>query len=196
VREAGEAGEDSARGGAALLLSRGLGGGPHGHRPGERTPDAGGSLRPRGRQRPQVGGVQARSAGRGGVHRRLAQAARLRGGFAHSLPRERRREPCADGLEHAAPGGAADPAPCSARRHGHGRDHRPGLGCRGDLPARGRGRPGGLPPHHRARGRGTRRSTSRSSRSRPATPSSVPRRSRATSPTSRRSSSRTWTRRA
>ena len=43
------------------------------------------------------------------VHRRLAQAAGLGGGGADPVPRERRRQPGADGLEHAAPGGAAAP---------------------------------------------------------------------------------------
>ena len=36
------------------------------------------------------------------------------------VPRERRREPRADGLEHAAPGGAAAPHRGAARRHRHG----------------------------------------------------------------------------
>ena len=43
----------------------------------------------------------------GRVHRRLAQAARVRRRGARAVPRERRRQPRADGLEHAAPGRAA-----------------------------------------------------------------------------------------
>ena len=41
------------------------------------------------------------------LRRRLAEAARLRRGVADPVPRERRRQPRADGLEHAAPGRAA-----------------------------------------------------------------------------------------
>ena len=39
---------------------------------------------------------------------------------AHPVPRERRREPRADGLEHATPGRAADPDRRPARGHRHG----------------------------------------------------------------------------
>ena len=56
------------------------------------------------------------------LHRRLAEAARLGRGGAHSVPRERRRQPRPHGLEHAAPGGAADPRRGAARRHRHGGD--------------------------------------------------------------------------
>jgi hypothetical protein len=54
--------------------------------------------------------------------RRLAEAARLGRRGADPVPRERRRQPRADGLEHAAPGGAADPRRGAAGRHRHGRD--------------------------------------------------------------------------
>ena len=54
------------------------------------------------------------------LHGRLAEADRLGGGLADSVPRARRRQPRAHGLEHAAPGGAdaalADPA--GGHRHG------------------------------------------------------------------------------
>ena len=76
------------------------------------------------------------------VHRRLAEAARLGRGLAHPVPRERRREPRADGIEHAAPGGAAAARAGAVCRHRHGVHHRPRLG-RGD-----RGAPVG---HHRLR---------------------------------------------
>ena len=49
---------------------------------------------------------QARGRDRG---RRKPEAAGLGGRGADPVPRERRREPGADGLQHAAPGGAADP---------------------------------------------------------------------------------------
>ena len=64
------------------------------------------------------------------VHRRVAQAARLGRGVAHPVPRERRREPRADGIEHAAPGGAAAARPGAVRRHRHGVHHRARLGRR------------------------------------------------------------------
>ena len=50
--------------------------------------------------------VQAKRRRRG-PDGRVAEPARLGGGLAHPVPRERRREPRAHGLEHAAPGGAA-----------------------------------------------------------------------------------------
>ena len=57
------------------------------------------------------------------VHGRGAVADRLGGGVADSVPRARRRQPRADGLQHAAPGGAL-PAPGEAAgRHRH-RAHR------------------------------------------------------------------------
>ena len=54
------------------------------------------------------------------VHGRLAQAGRLRGDGAHPVPRARRRQPRAHGLEHAAPGRAAPRAGVADRRHRHG----------------------------------------------------------------------------
>ena len=65
---------------------------------------------------------RADGAGRQGrLHGRVAEAARLGGGGAHSVPGERRRQPRADGLEHAAPGGAARSRRGAVRRHRHGR---------------------------------------------------------------------------
>ena len=54
------------------------------------------------------------------LHGRLAETARLGRRRADSVPRERRRQPRTDGLEHAAPGGAARQGRCAARRHRHG----------------------------------------------------------------------------
>ena len=56
------------------------------------------------------------------LHGRFAQAARFRRRGADPVPRERRRQPRADGLEHAAPGGAAGALRRAAGRHGHGGD--------------------------------------------------------------------------
>ena len=59
-------------------------------------------------------------ARQGRLHRRVAQAAGLGGRRAHSVPGERRRQPRADGLQHAAPGGAAHQGRGAAGRHRHG----------------------------------------------------------------------------
>ena len=58
------------------------------------------------------------------LHRRVAEAGRLRRRGAHPVPRERRRQPRSDGLEHAAPGGSADPDRSPARRHRSGTGRR------------------------------------------------------------------------
>ena len=60
----------------------------------------------------------------GRLHGRVAEAAGVGGGGAHSVPGERRRQPRADGLQHAAPGGAAGARRGAVRRHRHG-----GRGC-------------------------------------------------------------------
>ena len=52
--------------------------------------------------------------------RRVAEAAGVGGRGADPVPGERRRQPRADGLQHAAPGGAADPGRRAAGRHRHG----------------------------------------------------------------------------
>ena len=81
----------------------------------------------------------------------LAQAARLGRDGADPVPRARRREPRADGFQHAAPGRAAAQGRGAARRH-RPRSHRgPGLRRRRPRQARGHGRPGRLGAHHRAR---------------------------------------------
>ena len=68
------------------------------------------------------------------LRRRLAQAARLRRRLAHPLPRARRREPRPDGLEHAAPGGAAPPLGGPPGRDRHGARHGQGLRRRRGVP--------------------------------------------------------------
>ena len=64
--------------------------------------------------------VHAGAARPGRVHGRVAEPAGQRRRVADSVPRERRREPRAHGLEHAAPGGAAAAHRRAARRHRHG----------------------------------------------------------------------------
>ena len=85
--------------------------------------DATGQLHGGARHRAVQRRLHHRGARQGRVHRRLAQAARLGRRVAHPVPRARRREPRADGLEHAAPGRAAAPRRGAARRHRH-RGHR------------------------------------------------------------------------
>ena len=74
------------------------------------------------------------------VHGRGAVADRVGGGFADPVPRARRRQPRADGLQHAAPGGSLPARREAAGRHRH-RAHRGGrLGHRGAGAPRRRGR--------------------------------------------------------
>ena len=61
------------------------------------------------------------------IHGRVAQPAGERGRVADSLPGARRRQPRPDGLQHAAPGGAAADQQLPPRRHRHGRRGGPGL---------------------------------------------------------------------
>ena len=125
----GEA-EEAGRVGAVLLLPLGVGGGPVRHRAGQRRARRERPPRPGARERAQGRRLHPRAARQRAVHRRVAQAARLGRGVAHPVPRARRREPRADGIEHAAPGGAAAPRPGAVRRHRHGVHHRPRLGRR------------------------------------------------------------------
>ena len=97
--------------------------------------------------------VHAVDAGPDPVHGRVAEADRVGGGLADSVPRARRREPRADGLEHAAPGGADAACRDAAGRYRHGTSGRDRLGRhRGRAPRR-RGRLGRRFAHRRARQR-------------------------------------------
>jgi DNA-directed RNA polymerase subunit beta len=75
--------------------------------------------------RPHVSGARhngdfvSMAARRSHADGRVAEPAGVGGRLADPVPRARRREPRADGLEHAAPGGAAAPHRGAARRHGH-----------------------------------------------------------------------------
>ena len=107
--------------------------------------------------------VPARRARR--LHGRFAQAARLGRRGADPVPRERRRQPRADGLEHAASGGAAGAFRRAAGRHGHG-SHRRARFRRGDCGApRRRDRSGRRDPYRYPRDRRDRRRPSRRSTS-------------------------------
>ena len=126
---------------------------PH-HRAGERQPRRGRPLRERPRLHPQGRRLHAEPAGERRPDRRLAEAARLRRRLADPVPRERRREPRADGLEHAAPGGAAPARRGAVRRHRHRGDRRARLGRRDHRAPGRRHRPGRRHAHRRPRHRG------------------------------------------
>ena len=119
-RDAVHAGEGR-RGAEGPALPLGDGGGEARRRPGRR---ADGRRRPLHRG-PGVGAPAGRfppgQADRRHRDRRLAEAAGFGGGGADPVPGERRRQPRADGIEHAAPGGAADPRRRAAGGHRHGR---------------------------------------------------------------------------
>ena len=88
---------------------------------------------------------------RGRLHGRRARADRLGRHGADPVPRAQRREPRADGLEHAAPGRAADDHPGAVRRH---RARAPRRGRHRRRRDRPRGRHGRLRrrrPHRRRR---------------------------------------------
>ena len=92
----------------------------------------------------------------GRLHRRVAEAARVGCRGADPVPRERRRQPRADGLEHAAAGRAADQGRGAAGRNRHGGGGRARFRRRDRRPPHRRGRSGGLDPYRRARHRGGR----------------------------------------
>ncbi|CAA9526881.1 MAG: DNA-directed RNA polymerase beta subunit, partial [uncultured Thermomicrobiales bacterium] len=115
-------------------------------RPGEHAARRQGALHPRPGDRPRrrwpplPGGA----GGAGPLYGRVAEAGRLRRHRPDPVPGARRRQPRLDGRQHAAPGGAAGPAPGAGHRH------------RGRVPGGAGLRPGaGLPPR-RDRDRGLR----------------------------------------
>jgi DNA-directed RNA polymerase subunit beta len=122
-----------------LLLPVGVGRRPVRHRAGQRRADENRLVSERVNAR-QAGDFILAPREPGPVHRRLAEAAGVGRRLAHPVPRERRRQPRADGIEHAAPGGAAAAGAGAVRRHRHGVHHRARLG-----------RGGGGAPHRRRR---------------------------------------------
>ena len=151
--------EEGRRVRALLLLPVGVGRGPVHHRAGERAARRERPLQAGPRQRAPRRRLHPGAARRGAVHRRLAEAARLGRRLARAVPRERRREPRADGIEHAAPGGAAAAGAQPVRRHRHGVHHRARLGRGGRDAAHRHRRLRRQPAHRRARrraGRGRR----------------------------------------
>ena len=113
--------EEAGRHRALLLLPLRLGRGQVHDRPGQR--EAGRRRRHAGRPhlRPQDRQLHPGQARGDRLRRRQPQAARVGGGLADPVPRERRREPRPHGLQHAAPGGA--PAPLRGPLVGTGMEH-------------------------------------------------------------------------
>ncbi|MGY3111622.1 DNA-directed RNA polymerase beta subunit [Bradyrhizobium sp. LM6.9] len=90
-------------------------------RAGQRAARSEGPLHRRSRGLPSRRRSLAGDPGQGRLYGRVAEAARFGRSRADPVPRERRRQPRADGLEHAAPGGAAGSRRGAVRRHRHGR---------------------------------------------------------------------------
>ena len=80
--------------------------------------------------------IHAHAARSHQLHGRVAEADRVGRGLADPVPRARRREPRADGLEHAAPGGADAACRYAAGGHGHGASGGHRLGRHGRREAR------------------------------------------------------------
>ena len=152
--ELGVQGTEEAGGGirAALLLSLGVGRRPVHHRAGQRRARCERPVRRRAHQLPPGRQLHPGAARQRAVHRRVAEAARVGRRVAHPVPRERRREPRADGIEHAAPGGAAAAGARALRGHRHGAHHRARFGRGGGGAAGGHHRLRRLPAHRRPRG--------------------------------------------
>ena len=94
-----------------VVLPLGARGGGATHRAGERARRRAEAHSRRAGLGPHRRRVHDGAAGRGRVHGRVAEPARVGGGVADPVPRERRREPRAHGLEHAAPGACRCCAP-------------------------------------------------------------------------------------
>ena len=103
-----------------------------------------------------AGEVRHAHAGQGRLHGRVAEAARFGRRGADPVPRERRRQPRADGLEHAASGRAAGARRSAVRRHRHGRRGRPRLGRCDRRPPYRRDRPDRRHPYRDPRHRRSR----------------------------------------
>ena len=134
-------------------VSLGDGGGPLHGRAGQRADRRARPLHRRPDRVPSCRRRAAAAAGQGRLHGRVAEAARFGGGGAHPVPGERRRQPRADGLEHAAPGGAAGSRRGAVRRHRHGRRGRARLRRRDRGAPHRRDRSGGRHPYRGARDR-------------------------------------------
>ena len=102
-------------------ISLGDGGEPLRRRPGECLARRPRPLHRRPNRVPPGWRRTSGSARQGRLHGRVAEAVGLGRCRAHPVPGERRRQPRAHGLQHAAPGGAADPRRVALCWHRHGR---------------------------------------------------------------------------
>ena len=148
----GREGQGDRRGG----LSLGHGGDALPRRPGQRRDRRQGQADRRSHHLPLLRRRAARVARQGRLHRRVAQAARVGGRGADPVPRERRRQPRADGLQHAAPGRAAHQGRGAAGRHRHGGGGGARLRRRHRRAPHRRRRSGGRHPYRHPRDRGDR----------------------------------------
>ena len=154
-RAAGQGRQAGGRRRAARLLPVGVGRGEVHHRAGQRPDRRERHLRQRPHHLARRRRLHHRRARPHRLHGHQPQAAGVGGRGAHPVPRERRRQPRADGLEHAAPGGAAAAQRLADRRHRPRGDRGPGLGRGRALQAGRRRRLGRRRAHHRPRrGRG------------------------------------------
>ncbi len=133
------------------LLPFRVGGGPAHHRAGQhRVQRQGRDHRGPGECAP-AGQLRAGEPGRGGLHRRQPEAAGLGGRVAGAVPGARRRQPRADGRQHAAPERAAARRRSAAGGHGHGRRDGARFRRRDSGQAQRHCGLGGLRAHYRAR---------------------------------------------
>ncbi len=136
-----------------LVLSLGVGRRPPHHRAGQRGTGRQGPHRRRPGQCPQGRQLRAGQPRRSRLHRRQPEAAGFGGGLAGAVPGARRRQPRADGREHAAPVGASAARRSSDRRHRNGRCHRSRFRRCDSGQAQRHHRLGRLRTHYRARRR-------------------------------------------
>ena len=143
--------QEGRRGLAVRVLPLRVGGRELRHRAGQRRDGRQRAHQGRPGHRPVQRRVHHGRPRQGRLQGHLAQAAGFGRHRAHPVPRARRREPRADGLQHAAPGRAPAQGRGAARRHRPRGDRGARLGRGHPGQARRHRRPGRLGAHHRAR---------------------------------------------
>ena len=150
-RAAQEGGQARHRLDSLQLLSFRVGRGPAHHRPGQHRVQRQGRNHRRPGECAPAGQLCAGEPRRSGLHRRQPQAAGVGGRFAGAVPGARRRQPRADGRQHAAPVGSAAGGRGAAGGHGHGGRDRARLRRRDPGQAQRHRGFGRLRAHYRAR---------------------------------------------